>query len=377
MKRNLVYLIILAISTTQEIYTQDVGKVATKFRKNVVKINAVFANGRDENGFGTVIAERNNKLYIVTAKHVIQDDYRSKTTAVRVTFFSEQDKTYPGILLNLPANSSDISLIEVEKPGKYSWRNKFYSNAIKKETEVLFVGRSGQWYIPTIPGLINNISPDEIVIDINAIQPGTSGAPLISSDGMVGLIFQDDEGVSRGYSTKKLIEVITKAWSYPWQIKLNEQMHEIHGGIAFETIPRLGKSFLNFSKDKISGIGAFSAGYRYQLKKRIALGATIAFESFNVIPRNSTDKYELDGLYIMPDGRFYHINNKRLKLYSGLNAGLAIVRVKETGVSTETSIAFAYHVNVIGVRLGRKLGAFYELGIGYRGIGNIGASLLF
>lgn len=376
MKRNMICMMIGLISITQETDAQDVRKVAVRFRNNVVKINAVFANGRDENGFGTVIAERNNKLYIVTAKHVVYDmDYRSRTNAVKITFFTEQAKSYPAVLLNLSQISEDITLLEVDRPKGYVWTKKFYFSNIEKGTEVLFIGRSEQWYIPIVPSIINEIANGEILVDIPGIQRGTSGAPLISSDGLVGLIFADTEGVSRGYSVKKLIDAIVKSWNYPWQMKLNEQTQEVHAGYVIGSLPRLFSNIFNEDEKITDYLGAFSFGYRHEFKKRWGIGGTIVIERFDLSTDTSPND-RMNAFYIMPDGRYYYLSNKRFKLYSGINAGIAVIDEKEDNNST-LSATFAFHVNLIGVRVGRKLGAFCDLGVGYRGTVNLGASFRF
>jgi hypothetical protein len=212
-------------------YAQNICSICDKFKNNVVQLTTNFDDGREENGFGTVIAEKDNKLYIVTAKHVIYTldekgfvSIDTKTNSVAVKFFSEQGKDYTATLLKLPNTSLDISLLEIQKPKDYSWSKDFYSKAIQKGTKVWFIGRSGKWYIPTgsFIGSVNDVSSDdEILIDINSIQPGTSGAPLISADGMVGLIFEDAAGGAKAYPVDKLIKLITKTWNYEWQMNLN------------------------------------------------------------------------------------------------------------------------------------------------------------
>ena len=212
-------------------FDQNLCSICDKFKNNVVQITTTFDDGREENGFGTVIAEKDNKLYIVTAKHVVYDldekgfiSIDNKTKSATVKFFSDQGKDYAATLLKLPNTSLDISLLEIEKPKNYEWSKDFYSKAIQKGTKVWFIGRSGKWYIPTgsFVGSINDVSSDdEILIDISSIQPGTSGAPLMSADGMVGLIFEDAAGGSKAYPVDKIIKLITKTWNYEWQMNLN------------------------------------------------------------------------------------------------------------------------------------------------------------
>ena len=229
--KALVFLFIFFGLFNHPVYCQNQCDVCEKLKNNVVKITATFDDGKEENGFGTVIAERDNKLYIVTAKHVIYNlDERglvsndNKTKSAVIKFSSDLGKDYSATLLNLPASVLDISLLEVEKPKNYTWTKEFYSNTIETGTKVWFIGRSGKWYVPTgsFVGSVNNISADdEIIIDINSVQPGTSGAPLISSDGIVGLIFEDAADGAKAYPIAKIIKLITKTWNYPWEMNLS------------------------------------------------------------------------------------------------------------------------------------------------------------
>lgn len=231
MKKIILYPFVLGKLCVESLYAQNQCNACEKLKNNVVQITAVFKDGKEENGFGTVISEVGTKLYIVTAKHVIYtlDDkgfisIDNKTTSVSIKFFSDQGKDYPATLLNLPNSALDISLLEVEKPKSYTWEKDFYSKAIQKGTKVWFIGRAGKWYIPTgsFVGSINDVSPDdEILIDINSIQPGTSGAPLISPDGLVGFIFEDAANGAKAYPIDKVIKLITKTWNYKWQMNLN------------------------------------------------------------------------------------------------------------------------------------------------------------
>src|SRR5688572_28866307 len=226
MRPSIFYIFVLTFLNTRSIYAQNTCTICEKLKNNVVNINTVFDDGSDENGFGFVIAERNNKLYIVTAKHVIHDLDGNGTKSVSVKFFSDLGRDYPATLLNLPNTTLDITLLEINKPENYSWQKNFYSTTIPRETAVWFIGRNREWYIPTTSsiGSVNRISPDdEILIDINSILPGTSGSPLISQSGIVGLIFQDDAGGARAYSIKKVKATITDLWNYPWQMNLNDK----------------------------------------------------------------------------------------------------------------------------------------------------------
>lgn len=213
------------------LYAQNNCTICNKLKNNVVKITATFTDGKVENGFGSVIGERIDKLYIVTAKHVVYDTSPdNRTNSVKVTFSYDLGNEHTATPLNVPNTSLDISLLEVIKPTDYTWTKNYYSTTITPGTRVWFIGRGGTWYIPTGPsvGSINTISvEDEIIIDINSIQPGTSGAPLISDKGIVGLIFEDALGGAKAYSIEKVRRLIEDIWNYPWQMNSKEEENEL------------------------------------------------------------------------------------------------------------------------------------------------------
>jgi hypothetical protein len=379
-------LFVLILLCAQSVNAQNICPICEQLRNNVVRITTVFEDGSDENGFGTVIAERNNKLYVVTAKHVVYaledgilPDIHNKTKTVSIKFFSDLGRTYPATLLSLPNTRLDINLLEVEKPEHYTWTKNYYAKNIEQGTKVWFIGRSNDWYIPTVPGSVNSISiEDELLIDINSIQPGTSGAPLISAEGVIGLIFEVDGVTAKAYPVKKLIALIT-AWNYPWQMKPYQEndgwpdSNEIYAGYGRESILNI----LSFA-DKNTSSGTIFLGYRYHLNKKLGIGATVVFEKTIEIYSSSSysSKTETTALSFLSDVRFYYIHRERFQLYSGVNAGLVSITEKNTS-SSESSGYFAFHINPIGFRTGKKFGFFAELGLGFRGTLIGGVSMRF
>jgi len=92
---------------------------------------------------------------------------------------------------------------------------------------------------------------------------------------------------------------------------------------------------------------------------------------------NSHDHY-----YSLMAGVNYHwIGDAFVELYSGLQIGGSIVNTDQTYVSGDAasdSFLFpAFQVTALGVRIGKKLGGFAELGFGNKGILNVGIDLRF
>jgi hypothetical protein len=84
--------------------------------------------------------------------------------------------------------------------------------------------------------------------------------------------------------------------------------------------------------------------------------------------KNYVGAVELDYHWVMRPG---------FQLYSGAGFGVKVRSGTYTDGSetvTETKALPAFHLNAIGLRVGKKVGLFAELGIGYKGILAIGVN---
>jgi len=192
---------------------------ALSLRSNVVKITTHLSS--EENGFGFVVGETSGKLYIVTANHVVRD-VTGADQKPRVTFYQDPGKTYVGELLatHLTSEQGDIAILRITTPQGFTWKRDAISReAARRDVDVWFIGRSGDWYVPTRSAAVNKIEPTgTILVDGLPIASGTSGAPLMSETGIIGLIIRHD---GTGYSEATPVDVIKRAmddWHYPWQL---------------------------------------------------------------------------------------------------------------------------------------------------------------
>jgi hypothetical protein len=77
---------------------------------------------------------------------------------------------------------------------------------------------------------------------------------------------------------------------------------------------------------------------------------------------------------IAPEIDFRYIQREKFTLYSSAAVGLTFLS-EEVNSSEEKSNYFDAHLSLIGLRYGQKLGAFAELGFGFKGIINFGINL--
>lgn len=198
-------------------------KATKKFLNNVVRLSVNFSNEESENGFGFVIGERDEVLYVVTANHVVQNDNPDvRLTNIEATFYSDQGNPKKAKLLQLSAGQVDLALLEVPKPFPgYRWETNYFSSPQQNST-VWFIGRDQEWWVPADieAGVIKDLPIlPTFPVRIRSVHPGTSGAPLISKAGIVGMIINDAIGKAEALDIVTIHKIVTLQWNYPWGLK--------------------------------------------------------------------------------------------------------------------------------------------------------------
>lgn len=199
---------------------------ARNLRANVVRIRAKWDASKAEEGYGFIAGERQSRLYVVTANHVVRSaDPGDSRRDIEVKFHSEQGQWYQAELLDTFIEDKDLAVVRVRKPQDFMWKK----DCLAKETgdlggsHVWFIGRTDaddKWFIPRIPGLINS-GPNtnyRITVEANSVRVGTSGAPLITEGGIVGMIISDSEAALVKALHITPIKEAFELWQYPWEL---------------------------------------------------------------------------------------------------------------------------------------------------------------
>jgi Trypsin-like peptidase domain len=201
---------------------------ALALQAHVVRITANWRDGSTQHGFGIVVGERNDELYIVTADHVVRGTLPDELAeTISLTFFSHQGQEFEARLLGTHDADRDVAVLLSARPAGFQLQPEIMRRSREalpaRGTQVWYVGRSGRWYVPSRPGTVNSVDLDErILIDGLNVQVGTSGAPLVAADGIAGMIVADDAGgVSRAIGIG-FIERAFEHWAHPWQLRAGE-----------------------------------------------------------------------------------------------------------------------------------------------------------
>ncbi|TYR32209.1 hypothetical protein FXV77_19615 [Sphingobacterium phlebotomi] len=84
---------------------------------------------------------------------------------------------------------------------------------------------------------------------------------------------------------------------------------------------------------------------------------------------NETSKEEIPIVGIMAEGKYNYLKQNKWRLYSAAMTGVGI------GTSSEGNIGFAFHVDAIGFSYGTKISPFLNLGLGFKGLVNVGIQI--
>lgn len=128
---------------------------------------------------------------------------------------------------------------------------------------------------------------------------------------------------------------------------------------------------------------AITAGYLYRPLKWFWVGGDISYMTrvdlyHDIITDDRLGKSETHLFSISPYVRFSYLNREKVNLYSGV--GLGILHYFETyynsnGFGYQSELGF--QVTFIGVSFGKALFGSAELGVGYKGIFNMGIGYRF
>jgi formylglycine-generating enzyme required for sulfatase activity len=194
-------------------------------RRQVVAIEAEWRDGSSRHGFGFVVGEDDDRPIIATADHLLRGRGPDATaTRVSLRWFDAPLTRVEARRLPTRANRLDLGVLVAERPAGFAFEPRLLDPAaadLAPGAPLWFIGRSDDWYVPQLPGAVNHVSrlDDEIVADGLAVRPGTSGAPLLSQGGIVGMIVRDVDSEEVRATTITAIAHAFAEWRLPWGLQ--------------------------------------------------------------------------------------------------------------------------------------------------------------
>jgi len=182
----------------------------------------VRVSGAGGDGFGFIVGEDHGVLSIVTAKHVVTADNPSSDRPVRVYFHSNPSAP---IILDISTvvtpRALDLALLQVKRPGGLNWQPQAACSRFERADRVWWIGRDGRWDVPlnNEAGLLKDSKPDadsdHIEFSALGVKPGVSGAPLIGSTGILGMVVVDNTNAAEALPVARIQPFVAQhgAWS--------------------------------------------------------------------------------------------------------------------------------------------------------------------
>ena len=241
---KIAFILVLLITSMFSYADLSEKEVAELLKYNVVSINSSFGDdGNDiQHGFGWVIAKSRTQLYIVTAEHVVKqkkgDFDFTLPTDIDVRFFDDPVRVYTATLTQASSfDDLDVAIIKVPMPTRQPWLYSAISDeGIVTDEKVSFVGNGTAWLVPEQSGVLRekvtnsnaNARYDYIATGLS-LDVGTSGGPLISKKGIVGMIVTHSSEATGIVSIEAIKKIVTEESGLPWSLQSYAKPLELNG----------------------------------------------------------------------------------------------------------------------------------------------------
>jgi hypothetical protein len=166
--------------------------------------------------------------------------------------------------------------------------------------------------------------------------------------------------------------------------------NEISFGIGFESWRDIRESFqepftsifsFGFIKNEtVSNTETFTLNYKNYLTANTTIGATLNYQKFKnqlLFLDEPTSIIETRYYTLMGRGDYYYLRSEIIKLYSGVAVGAMLGHESGESIDSKNELYFAFQANFFGLRVGKNLAGFFELGFGFNGIINMGLAYSF
>ena len=180
--------------------------------------------------------------------------------------------------------------------------------------------------------------------------------------------------------------------------------HEFYAGVGFLSDVQIISGIIDFVTNVYTDVYTFglaggtsrkflfftpSIGYRYWFNKKVGIGVNFSFDKCTVTETYVKEvntflwilptfeyEYNIYDLYYYTTAvnfNWNYVNRPIFQLYGNVGMGTTIVQSSD-GIN---KLYFNMHVSPFGVRVGKMVAGFTEVGFGYKGIINMGLSVKF
>ena len=200
MRRSpVLWLVLLLLSSVHsDSWSQPVAirEFAEATGDNVVRIEARWSNGVSQSGFGYIVGTAGRRVTVATARHVVATLANSDFQAAqRVEIISRRGARYVGENVDFlkEPNGVDLGFVEFVADGLTLFAPAVVAPTLPAAGEEVWLqGSKGEVKLNPVSGRISSNTPTLVRVAALGGVAGVSGAPVLSSCGIVGLYLGGD-----------------------------------------------------------------------------------------------------------------------------------------------------------------------------------------
>lgn len=184
-------------------------------------------DGEDTFGAGIICGRENDRLYIVTANHVIREG-KSVAKNIQVKIKDRPNTLLEAKPMEHADTKLDVAVVAVENLSlqgvefcKLPLNHLGNASLLTRGEAVYPIGNPNavSWGMPVKPDAISMLAGDEITFQSSFIYKGHSGGVLLTERGeIVGMINADAPPFGRAINFDKVLELL-HSWGYPVQLR--------------------------------------------------------------------------------------------------------------------------------------------------------------
>jgi len=205
---------------------------------NVIKIKATFTDNPTQSGFGFIVGADESNEYYVTANHVVRN-LTGPASDIKVTFYDKSRSKQKVELLEKSDLGLDLAVLKITKRQDTFglWRRDALGT-VETGGDIWFLGQGSKWTVPNQPGQISNkpaecatVSDPKATLSVENMKTrkGTSGAPLLSTSGIVGMMLCSGEKQVALKIDRIREKIESNRWQLPWGLSPRKPTVDLTG----------------------------------------------------------------------------------------------------------------------------------------------------
>lgn len=256
----------------------DLEQVAKSVIPFLVRVQATFANCQSkgvESGWGLVVGEDSSQLYLAAPRHLFfsRTELKCGASSVALSLWQSSqrkwDMNFQSSSVPVPADLRDVDISFLRLPRPQGWQTSPPKMAeiasIARGIQITFLGYKSRASVPFTAGrILETCDPIggtnlcSLVVDGLSTAPGDSGAPLLTTAGVAGLVLSEGQTLT-GLRVDAMKQIAARA-GVPWTLFTAEEVNNLGDALNKAILARDGALAGQLLDRRFNPDGPFNAG---------------------------------------------------------------------------------------------------------------------